>query len=129
MPIDGKRVARLREGLGLTQEELVAAIKKKGGQIEQTQMSKIENSGPGVAGSVRRPRCLPELADALHTSQDYLLRKTDDPAPPVVSITKKGSHTATALQIDGTYVLLPLWQVAAPNGAKGGVLLLARADS
>lgn len=71
MHIKGDRVRQLRKTLGLSQEELAEAV-----AIDQTQISDYERSkGNPTASS------LVGLADALGTSADYLLGRTDDPTP------------------------------------------------
>lgn len=69
MPIDPKRVIKLREKLGLTQGQL---SKKVG--MKQQGISSIEE------GNSARPRRLRELAAALETSEAYLLGETNNPA-------------------------------------------------
>lgn len=57
----------MRLELGLSQEELAAAVRKAGGDISQTGIDKIEKR------DAKRPRCLPELADALGVSEHWLM--------------------------------------------------------
>lgn len=64
------RVRRLREKLGLSQSELAARI---GTGVKQQSLDQIER------GLVSRPRFLPELAQALGTSVQWLL--TGEGAP------------------------------------------------
>jgi phage repressor protein C with HTH and peptisase S24 domain len=74
----GSRVKALRQFRNLTQAELAAAVRKRGGDLSQPQVSAIEKD------EVERPGSLIELAAELETSEAYLIGKTDLPnaAPP-----------------------------------------------
>lgn len=63
----GNRVELVRLELGLSQDQLAAAVRKLGGDISQTGIDKIEKR------DAKRPRCLPELADALGVSEHWLM--------------------------------------------------------
>jgi transcriptional regulator with XRE-family HTH domain len=65
----GRRIRRRRMALGLTQRELAARI-----DMLPTQLSRLE-AGEYRAVNIAR---LAQIADALHTSLDYLLSRTDD---------------------------------------------------
>lgn len=68
----GIRLKRLRKNLGMTQ----TALAKKAG-VQQGQIGNIETDMRNYGVSVV------SIAQALNTSPDYLLLKTDDPAPQV----------------------------------------------
>lgn len=59
----GNRIRQRREDLGLTQADLAREVGMK-----QQGIQNIE------AGIVRRPRLLMEIAEALHTTEKWLLR-------------------------------------------------------
>lgn len=63
----GEQIKAARKAAGLTQLELVAAVRKRGGDLSQPQLSAIEKD------EVERPRCLPELAATLNLSLPTLL--------------------------------------------------------
>lgn len=73
MPVNGERIRQRRKALGLTQDELAAQI-----GVDQKQISNYENSKDNPTS-----KTLAALADALGTSSDYLLDRTDDPTPPL----------------------------------------------
>jgi len=77
----GIRLRKLREKLGLTQDELAEKIGVNSLQINRYEHDKNEPSGELVA----------RMAKALYTSADYLLGLTDDPAPAGLN---KGELTA-----------------------------------
>lgn len=97
----GARVTELREKAGLKQGELSRRIAALGGKLSQQQISAIEK---GVGG---RTRSLFELAQALTTSQDYLLGRTDDPVHKIEIAPSKNTRTVDATE--GATV--PLWSV------------------
>lgn len=88
------RVKSKREALGLTQTELALMAKTSQQAIEQ-----LEN------GKTKRPRYLPELADALRVPIDWLLNGGEDPnityveenkprgKYPLISFVKAGAWT------------------------------------
>lgn len=96
MRIVGERVAALRIGLRMTQKDLRAAIKTLGGKLSQQQLSSIEKNGAKRSGSLR------ELAIALQTTEEYLLRLTDDPKPGsnVLDVTNPLRETASGRTLD-----------------------------
>ncbi len=85
----GERIRRLRRERGLTQIELLAAVRRLGGELSQGQLSAIEN------GEVERPTMLVELAQALGTDPVALLKglaegeKLRHPANSNTNVTKK----------------------------------------
>lgn len=92
--IIGARVAERREALGLTQTQLAEAVTKRGFRLSQTQVSAIE------LGDSKRPRCLPELAAVLGTTQGYLNGKTDD--HQIASATGMDTNPFDARQSDSS---------------------------
>ena len=73
----GERIRRLREAKRLTQDELAEMIGSDGNTISRWERDKL---GIGSAYIMK-------LAQALGTSTDYLLGKTDDPSPTVENAT------------------------------------------
>jgi transcriptional regulator with XRE-family HTH domain len=71
--MNAARLKELREQKGLTQEELAQVVGSS-----QRQISKYENGIQQPTSPV-----ISSLADALNTTADYLLGKTDDPAVPL----------------------------------------------
>lgn len=73
----GRRVLSLREEQGFSQRDLLLRLKECGFDINQSHLSRIEKSE-------RQPSLdlLSGLADALETSTDYLLGRTDDDRAP-----------------------------------------------
>lgn len=74
--LDGKRVRRLREDIGLSQGELTARLPQFGQNISQSHVSSLERGLRSVSVEV-----LIAIAFALDTTTDYLAGLTDDPAP------------------------------------------------
>lgn len=68
--INPDRLRALMEQRGITQQELADAAGMRQQGIQAI-----------LAGRSKRPRKLKEIAEALSTSQDYLLSLTDDPEP------------------------------------------------
>jgi transcriptional regulator with XRE-family HTH domain len=75
----GERIRELRLATGMTQAEVVRAVKKAGGKLSQGQLSAIEKGGP--AGP-ERPRAIPELASVLGTTYDELIKLLPGTPPP-----------------------------------------------
>lgn len=65
----GDRIRRARKAKKLTQQALVAAVKRIGGDLSQSLLSEIEND------EVERPGALPEIAAVLGQSAAELLGK------------------------------------------------------
>lgn len=63
----GDRVKRLRRAKNMTQAQLVAAVKKRGGDLSQPQLSAIEK------GDVEHPSSLLQLADEFAVFPSWLL--------------------------------------------------------
>tara|TARA_R110000823_G_scaffold243647_1_gene367836 strand:+ start:424 stop:1059 length:636 start_codon:yes stop_codon:yes gene_type:complete len=68
MPL-GDRIRRARKAKKMTQQQLVAAVKRIGGDLSQSLLSEIEND------EVERPGALPEIAAVLGESAADLLGK------------------------------------------------------
>lgn len=66
----GDRVRTLRTARRQTQAELAAAVRRRGGDLSQSQLSAIERD------EVDRPGALVELAAELETTESYLLGKS-----------------------------------------------------
>lgn len=114
----GDRVKERREALGLTQPQLAKAIKDRGASLSQGQISSLE------AGSVERPRALPELASALRTSVDWLLTGQEPARPlqtpphnPDIIPNPSVSRIVTASEP------LIVWR-SAPNQGRSGEMLI-----
>lgn len=74
--IDPARVRKQREALGLSQYDLAARIAKAGlGKLAYQSIQQLEE------GSVKKPRYSIYLAAALETTWEYLIGRTDNPAP------------------------------------------------
>lgn len=99
MMILGNRVRALREKLGLSQGELADKVRDLGGELSQSQVSTYENSGEPGARRVKRSRYMRELAAALLTTEDYLLKEeathTDSYAIPAANIVDTKASSAT----------------------------------
>ncbi len=80
----GDRVRERREALGMNQLELSRAVAAAGGSLSQAQISGLE------AGTVKRPRALPELASALQTTVEWLLESKA--RATAASQTQRNSH-------------------------------------
>ena len=63
----GQRIRQLRNERKLTQKQLVAAVRRLGGKLSQSQLAAIEND------EVKRTGAAPELAVALDTTTEALL--------------------------------------------------------
>lgn len=68
--VDARRVKDLMKARGFSQETLARKV-----GIKQPSIARL------IAGDVRNPRHLPEIARALATTVDYLQGETDDPSP------------------------------------------------
>lgn len=77
----GLRVRERRDDLGYTQVEIAAAVENVGVYCSQARISSIE-TGLERRGQRVETKLLTALADALNTSTDWLLGRTDDPRPP-----------------------------------------------
>lgn len=65
----GDRIRRARRAKGLTQVQLVALVRKRGGDLSQSQLSAIEKD------EVERPGALPEIAAVVGVPAGELLGK------------------------------------------------------
>ena len=63
----GQRIKQLRKERSLTQKQLVAAVRRAGGKLSQSQLVAIEKD------DVKRPSSVPELAAALDMTTEDLL--------------------------------------------------------
>lgn len=70
---DGKRVLQRRKQLGISQEDLALLV-----GVSQHQISKYERNANNPRADI-----LEALADALQTTTDYLLQRTDVPERPL----------------------------------------------
>jgi transcriptional regulator with XRE-family HTH domain len=111
------RLTELRSDLKFTQETLAAAVRRAGGKLSQQQVVAIEK------GDVKRPGSLTEIARVLHTTADYLLGKTDNPARPMNI--KNDSPAVQKPQLHGFVrdVTIPVWQTLPGGGRMGEVVL------
>lgn len=120
---DALRADRTRElanQIGFTQESLAAAVRLAGGKLSQQQAGAI------LLGQVKRPGCLPELARVLHTTADYLLGKTDDPARPMRTKTDPRVMQNPQLHVFGQSGTIPVWQSLPGGGRMGEVVLIEK---
>lgn len=111
------RVVELRSKLGFTQATLAAAVQRAGGKLSQQQAGAIEK------GDVSRPGALPEIARVLHTTPDFLLGKTDDPARPLKANMEEQTPPDSRLPNFVTGSNIPVWHGSVPGGKMGEVLL------
>jgi phage repressor protein C with HTH and peptisase S24 domain len=107
----GDRIRHARKAKGMTQMQLVAAVKKRGGDLSQPQLSAIEKD------EVERPGALPEIAAVLGQSAAELLGKPlalrpaqDQPETPVAHYVGAGDEVHI---IDGD---APVDYTASPPG-------------
>lgn len=70
---DGKRVLQRRKQLGISQEDLALLV-----GVSQHQISKYERNANNPRADI-----LEALSDALQTTTDYLLQRTDVPKRPL----------------------------------------------
>lgn len=112
----GDRVRRARRAKELTQLELVVAVRKRGGDLSQPQLSAIEK------GDVERPGCLPELAAVLGMTAAELLGKPaalrparDEIEIPVSSHIGAGDQVVDPVEGDP-----PIYYVKAPPEVEDG---------
>lgn len=90
----GDRIRSARKAKKLTQQQLVAAVKRIGGDLSQSLLSEIEND------EVERPGALPEIAAVLGKSAADLLGKpialrpapTEEPETPVAHYVGAGDE-------------------------------------
>ena len=122
----GDRVRTARKAKKLTQKDLVAAVKKRGGDLSQPQLSAIEK------GEVERPGSLLELAAALDVAPADLLGKAIalKPAPhtglvlPVSTVVAAGDEILQPHDGDG-----PMEYTGAPPGMTDGEVTEVRGRS
>lgn len=125
----GDRIRRARKAKGLTQVQLVAAVRKRGGDLSQPQLSAIEKD------EVERPGSLPELAAVLGVPLPDLLGKAslavrqnedDQPETPVAHYVGAGDQV---FLLDGDDS--PVDYVPAPPGfeREKGAAVVVRGDS
>lgn len=101
----GDRVRKARRAKGLTQVQLVAAVKKRGGDLSQPQLSAIEKD------EVDRPGSLYEIAAVLGTTAAELLGKplalrtpaSEGPTLPVSSMVSAGDEVIQPIDSDGPF--------------------------
>jgi transcriptional regulator with XRE-family HTH domain len=118
MPL-GDRVRERRKALQLTQEQLAKAVRSLGGELSQQQLASIE------AGTVKRPRALPELALSLKTTPDELLRGDGVPAnqkQPISHefVTEASVHRGPLVTAPEPLILFR----STPGGRHGGETLI-----
>lgn len=74
--LNGDRIRELRENLGLSQEELGDKMAAHGAHANQGYVSQLE-----LGYKFPRLAAFVALLDALGTSADYLMNRTNDPTP------------------------------------------------
>jgi transcriptional regulator with XRE-family HTH domain len=91
MPAFSTRIRDLRIQHGMSQEELSEAV-----GISQNQISRYERGANDPTGEV-----LIALADVLHTTTDYLLGRSADPAPTIreADLDTKERKVVTAMRM------------------------------
>lgn len=124
----GQQIKAARKAAGLTQLELVAAVRKRGGDLSQPQLSAIEKD------EVERPRCLPELATVLGLPLADLLgmkstggrgEQTSLFSPPVTRRELLQAKQPTG--IAATNVAdVPVWASVAAGNGEGEMILTDR---
>lgn len=122
----GDRIRRARKAKKLTQVQLVAAVKRRGGDLSQPQLSAIEKD------EVERPGALYEIATVLGVSAAELLGKpvplpqpvVDVPTLDVSSIVSAGDEVVQLLDGDGAFDTEP-----APPGMPDGEVTEVRGRS
>jgi phage repressor protein C with HTH and peptisase S24 domain len=102
----------------MNQVELAKAVKNRGGSLSQGQISSLE------AGTVGRPRSLPELAAALRTTVEWLLSDDDSAAPPQ----QDRHNNATVHSQNGRSIItaaepLIVWRSVPSTGRAGETLI------
>jgi transcriptional regulator with XRE-family HTH domain len=80
------RIRERRKALGLNQEELAAML-----NITQSQISRYERGDNDPTADI-----LIALSRVLHTSSDYLLGLTDDPAPQASELSPEERNAIAA---------------------------------
>lgn len=112
----GNRVRARRDELDLTQGQVAKLVRELGGELSQQQLHTIEK------GDVKRPRCLKELAEALRTTQDFLLGNTDDHFPTAqigFNGHKKETVGGKGLQQTDSASTLGVWETTPGSGRMG----------
>ncbi|MCC2649917.1 MAG: hypothetical protein K0R61_29 [Microvirga sp.] len=102
----------------MNQVELAKAVKNRGGSLSQGQISSLE------AGTVGRPRSLPELAAALRTTVEWLLNEDNSASPPE----KENGNNATVHNTNGRAIVtssepLIVWRTVPSTGRAGETLI------
>ncbi len=115
----GERIKRRRRDLGMTQTELVAAVKRLGGELSQGQLSAIES------GVVKRPTVLVELAQALETDAAALLKGLPAGAPFGTRPNIEPDDTRNAQTIETPVTFL---RQSGPRGRKRTIPVWASAE-
>lgn len=103
--IDGRRVRIAREAKGLSQPQLADLV-----GMSQQGINEIEQ------GRSKRPRKLPEIAEALGRSTDWLLAKTDEDIPDPSRHPSNASFPPTFIPFPDRKLPLLGQSVAGPNG-------------
>lgn len=88
--LQGDRLRRLRETMGLTQAEAAARLTAAGSGINQAFLSQVERGEKSVSLET-----LVALAKLFAVSTDYLLGQTDDPASH-----QEGNEAASLVEAD-----------------------------
>lgn len=120
----GDRIRALREAKDWSQGDLAKAVRRLGGQLSQQNAANIEN------GIVKRPKALPEIAQALGTTELYLRdgrgpKIVGEPITlPVSSIVGAGDDVAELIEGDG-----PIDHEEAPPGMTEGEVTEVRGRS
>lgn len=100
------RIRNLREGLGMTQDDLALKM----GYTGKSSISKIESSGDKIT-----LKKIEKIAPFLHTSKEYLLGWVDDPVekhetPPVGVVIGRNSQ-----EIKEAFALYDAYKRAIPQ--------------
>lgn len=103
----GERIRKLREAKHMRQSDLAELLGNDGNTISRWEHGKL---GIGSAYIMK-------LAQVFNTTADYLLGKTDDPAPQIIhihndppaerSVVEKNRRTLTYTSKDGDKIELP----------------------
>jgi len=117
----GEHVRRLRIGKKLTQDQLATAVRKRGGDLSQPQLSAIEKD------DVVRPGALLELAAELGTTPEALLgeRRGLSEAAAAPLLPPAAGTVAIRPEAAGGRPDLPVW--AAVEGGEDGAVILTSA--
>lgn len=102
----------------MNQQELAQAVKARGGSLSQGQISSLE------AGTVTRPRALPELAAALRTTVEWLVAG-ENAAPEAQQFKSEHAilHNPQGAPIVTSSEPLIVWR-SVPNPSRAGETLI-----